>query len=88
MADGLGASGPGAGLFNRIFDAGLDLGTQFGKQELLGIQTGANQATRLGVTASQLADTPAAPAAGFQLDQKTILIGVALIVGAIILSKL
>lgn len=90
--DGLGASGPGGGMINRLFDAGLDLGVNFGRQEL-GIATGPNQATRLGVTAPQLTDpfassTPTPSGGGFQLDSKTILIGVALIVGAIVLAKL
>lgn len=92
MADGLGAAGPGAGMFNRLFDAGLDLGVNFGRKEL-GLATGPNQATRLGVTTPQLtaanfAPTTPAPGGGFQLDSKTILIGVALIVGAIVLAKL
>lgn len=79
-------------MFSRLFDAGLDLGVNYGQQQL-GLATGANQATRLGVTAPQLtaanlAPSTTAPGGGFQLDSKTILIGVALIVGAIVLAKL
>jgi hypothetical protein len=79
-------------MFSRLFDAGLDLGVNFGRQEL-GLATGPNQATRLGVTAQQLSTanfTPTTPApnGGVQFDQKTILIGVALIVGALVLAKL
>ena len=91
--DGLGLSGAGGGMFNRIFDVGLELGTTFGRQQL-GIQPGANQATRLGLTS--LNDNPAPAGSltvrnnvsgGFQLDQQTILIGVAVIVVAFLLSK-
>lgn len=90
--EGLGSSGPGGGMFSRLFDAGLDLGVNYGQQQL-GLATGPNQATRLGVTAPQLTaanftPTSPAPGGGFQLDSKTILIGVALIVGAIVLAKL
>lgn len=90
--EGLGSAGPGGGMFSRLFDAGLDLGVNYGQQQL-GLATGPNQATRLGVTAPQLTDPFASPApapsgGGFQLDSKTILIGVALIVGAIVLAKL
>lgn len=89
--DGLGFSGSGAGMFNSLFDAGLDfgknLGAQFVKTEF-GQPAGVNQATRLGLTPGQLTmvNQPAAPTiAG--IDQKTLLIGVALLVGAIVLAK-
>lgn len=88
--DGLGLSGAGGGMFNRIFDVGIELGSTFGRQQL-GIQPGPNQATRLGLTS--LNDNPA-PAGSLtvrnnvgRLDQQTILIGVAVIVVAFLLSK-
>jgi hypothetical protein len=91
--DGLGLSGSGSGMFNRLFDVGLELGTAVGRQQL-GIQPGANQATRLGLTQPQLNSAPPGSltvsnkvGGGFQLDQQTILIGVAVIVVALLLSK-
>ena len=87
MADGLGTSGPGAGMFNRLFDAGLNLGVDFSRQELLGQAPGVNQTTRLGLTADQLSTAPASDASGGPFDQKTLLIGLALIVGAVVLAK-
>lgn len=87
---GLGNSGPGGGMFNRLFDAGLDLGVNFGRQELLGIQPGANQATQLGLTGPQLLanGTPAQAAPGFGgIDQRTLLIGAVVIIAAIVLAK-
>lgn len=86
--EGLGASGPGGGMFNRLFDAGLDLGVNFGKQELLGQPSGLNQATRLGLTPGQLSVVnETEPQTGLPFDQKTLLIGLVLIVGAIVLAK-
>lgn len=88
--DGLGMSGAGAGMFSRILDVGLELGTTYGKKTL-GIETGANQASRLGLTEQQLT---AAPGAGqltvsnqAGMDQKTLLIIAAVIVAAVLLTK-
>ena len=91
--DGLGFSGSGAGMFNSLFDAGLDfgknLGTQFVKTEF-GQPVGVNQATRLGLTPGQLSvvnyQTPQGATIG-GIDQKTILVGVALLIGAIVMAK-
>ncbi len=82
----LGFGGAGAGMFNRLFDAGLSLGVNYGQQELLGQPAGLNQATRLGLTPGQLSVVNQ-PSAGFPLDQKTLMIGAALLIGAIVLAK-
>lgn len=82
--EGLGMAGAGAGMINRLFDAGLDLGTQFGRQQLIRPQPAAQLAPG-SFTVTNEASRPAG--GGFQLDQRTILIGAALIIGAIVLAK-
>ena len=81
----LGFSGPGAGMTDRLFDAALDLGVNFGRQELLGVQAGLNQTTRLGLNSTAL---PPATGQPFGIDQRTLMIGLALLIGAVVLAKL
>lgn len=90
-SDGLGLSGSGAGMFQKLFDAGVDLGVSFGRQEL-GIQPGANQATRLGLTEPQLTNTSSGAGtlkvnnvAG--MSQQNMLIIAVVIIGAFLLAK-
>ncbi len=89
--DGLGMSGPGAGMFNRLFDAGLDIGVSFGRQAL-GVQPGANQATRLGLTEPQLAARAGAGTLTvsnetMRPNQNMTLLIVAVVIGAVLLAK-
>jgi hypothetical protein len=76
-------------MISRLFDAGLQLGTDYGTQKL-GIMTGVNQATRLGVSTPQLTATTGnnstqQPAAG--LDPKMLMIGAGLLVLVLLLAK-
>ena len=74
-------------MISRLFDAGLQTGVDYGNQQL-GIATGVNQATRLGITANQLTAgnnaTQPAPA-GF--DSKTLLIVGGVLVLALLLAR-
>ena len=73
-----GLSGAGAGMFDRLFGAGLNLGTQFGLSKLGG---GSGSEGFKPPQVNVQHDITSS-----LLDQKTILIGVALIAGAIVVA--
>lgn len=90
--DGLGFSGAGGGMFNSILDAGIGFGSDLGRAFVaseFGTPAGINQATRIGLTPGQLSVVNQQPGANTigGIDQKTIMIGLGLLVVAVVLAK-
>lgn len=100
LGNGLGMSGTGAGLFNRLFDAGLEIGTTYGKQVLTGVPApGSIQAQRLGFGHQQFNqnadlglgfdpyDLRVGRSSGGTMNQQTMLILAAVVLGAFLLAR-
>jgi len=83
MSEGLGSSGPGAGMFNRLFDAGLDIGSQFAANAL-------KKPTPISAPVAPAPPQQVGPVmGGLQLNQTTVLVGLAAValVVVVVLAK-